>query len=338
MSVITGCASPSIELFSTCPASTAVPSDTFIRCVTDVARWSEQCGYSGILVYSDNTLADPWVVAQIILENTKVLNPLVAVQPVYMHPYTVAKTVATLSSLYRRRIHLNMVAGGFKNDLEAMNDTTPHDERYERLIEYTTIIQDLIRNSRGNTFTGKFYTVRQLRLTPHLPPEHRPGLFVSGSSDAGVMAAKALGAIAVKYPRPAMEEALGESDNCGLRIGIIARPRASDAWEIARARFPEDRQGQLRHTLAVKTTDSQWHQQLSQLPAEDSESPYWLVPFQHYKTMCPYLVGSVEVVAEEIARYLALGFRKFILDVPATYEDLVYATTVFDRALEPSLR
>jgi len=43
--------------------------------------------------------------------------PLVAVQPVYMHPYSVAKMVSTLAFLHQRRVFLNMVAGGFKNDL-----------------------------------------------------------------------------------------------------------------------------------------------------------------------------------------------------------------------------
>jgi alkanesulfonate monooxygenase SsuD/methylene tetrahydromethanopterin reductase-like flavin-dependent oxidoreductase (luciferase family) len=43
-----------------------------------------------------------------------------------------------------RRIYLNMVAGGFKNDLSTFNDTTPLDKRYARLIDYTTIIKELL--------------------------------------------------------------------------------------------------------------------------------------------------------------------------------------------------
>ena len=63
---------------------------------------------------------DPWLVSQVILESTEQLCPLVAIQPVYMHPYTVAKMIATYAYLHDRRLFLNMLAGGFKNDLVAL--------------------------------------------------------------------------------------------------------------------------------------------------------------------------------------------------------------------------
>jgi alkanesulfonate monooxygenase len=306
--------------------------------VIDVARWSEQCGCIGILVYSDNSLADAWLVSQIIIQSTKTLCPLVAVQPIYMHPYAVAKMVASLAYLHGRRVYLNMVAGGFKNDLEALNDLTPHDQRYARLSEYTTIILSLLRSPGLVSISGDFYKVDKLKMTPPVPPELLPGVFVSGSSDAGLAAARALNATAVKYPKSSAEESSLADGDWGLRIGVIARPNASEAWEIARARFPEDRKGQLTHQLAMKVSDSQWHRQLSELPGEVPDSPYWLVPFQHYKTMCPYLVGSIDVVADEIAHYVSLGYRKFILDIPPSLEDLEFTNTAFSHALEMVVR
>src|SRR5215831_2549197 len=136
-----------VEVFSTCPQSSGSSPEMYRQHVIDVARWSEQFGWKGILVYSDNSLVDPWLIAQIIIESTDRLCPLVAVQPIYTHPYTVAKMLATFGFLFKRRVYLNMVAGGFKNDLTALNDTTPHDKRYARLVEYTTIIQRLLASS-----------------------------------------------------------------------------------------------------------------------------------------------------------------------------------------------
>jgi len=43
-----------------------------------------------------------------------------------------------------------------------------------------------------------------------------------------------------------------------------------------------------------------------------------MVPFENYKTFCPYLVGSYDRVADEIARYVGVGYRTIILDVPAS--------------------
>jgi alkanesulfonate monooxygenase len=327
-----------IELFSSCPASSAVPRDTYLQHVIEVARWSEEWGCRGILVYTDNSLVDPWLVSQVIFQNTTSLCPLVAVQPIYMHPYAVAKMVASLGYLYRRRIYLNMVAGGFKNDLTALNDTTPHDKRYERLIEYTTIIKQLLIGASPVTFAGNFYKVDKLKLSPPLLPDLFPGLFVSGSSEDGVAAARAIGATAVKYPQPAgtyQREAPDPSLSSGIRVGIISREREDDAWEVAHARFPDDRRGQLARQLATKISDSVWHQQLSQTGgATEERSPYWLVPFENYKTMCPYLVGSYERVAAELAVYIAAGYRTCILDVPPYGDELRHTNIAFGRAVE----
>jgi alkanesulfonate monooxygenase len=231
-----------------------------------------------------------------------------------------------------------MVAGGFAGDLAALNDTTPHDRRYDRLVEYTTVIQRLLAGPGPVTFEGEFYTVRQLRMTPPLPPEMFPGIFMSGSSDAGLAAARRVGATAVKYPRPPAQDAVDAPDqdlDSGVRVGIIARETESEAWQSAHERFPQDRKGQLTHQLAMKASDSAWHKQLSDLgdqPADEA-SPYWLVPFQNYKTFCPYLVGSYERVAAELARYVAIGHRKFILDIPPHRDELRHIGVTFELAL-----
>jgi alkanesulfonate monooxygenase len=287
--------------------------------VREAARWSEEAGCEGILVYTDNGLLDPWLVAQLIIQNTSRLSPLVAVQPVYMHPYTVAKMVTTLSLLHRRRIDLNIVAGGFKNDLLALDDRTPHDQRYARLTEYTAIIRRLLEGGQPVSYRGEFYSVTNLSLVPALDPALLPRILLSGSSPQGLAAAKTLGALPVRYPEPASQTAAPQDEVCefGIRVGIIGREDEADAWTVARERFPEDRRGQATHQLAMKVSDSAWHRQLSAIaPQLTPESAYWMVPFQNYKTFCPYLVGSYDRVGEELGRYLASGCRAIILDVP----------------------
>ncbi|MBI3668704.1 MAG: LLM class flavin-dependent oxidoreductase [Acidobacteria bacterium] len=326
-----------VEIFSTCPQSSDADRETYLRRVVDVARWSEDAGCKGILVYTDNSLVDPWPLAQVIIQNTQALCPLVAIQPIYMHPYTVAKKVASLGFLYGRRIYLNMVAGGFKNDLISLNDTTPHDQRYDRLVEYTKIIKLLLSTASLVSFEGQFYKVSNVKMTPPLPPELFPGIFISGSSEAGHAAAQAVGATAIMYPKPAREYLAGERVpelDSGVRVGIIARDEEDEAWRVAHGRFPEDRKGKITHELAMKTSDSSWHKQLSEM-AKDGQSesnPYWLVPFENYKTFCPYLVGSYECVSNELARYVSVGYHTFILDVPPDRDELHHVGIAFDRA------
>jgi alkanesulfonate monooxygenase len=314
--------------------------DTYLERVRDVARWSETSGCEGTLVYTDNGLIDPWLVSQAIIEGTEALCPLVAIQPVYMHPYSVAKMVASLGFMYNRRLWLNIVAGGFKNDLIALGDDTPHDERYDRVTEYVQIVLRLLAGE-VTTLDGRYYRVKNLRMAPPLSGELQPGVLMSGSSPAGLAAARAVGAVPVKYPEPPGEEqASTDQAEFGVRIGIIARDADEEAWSIAHERFPADRKGQIAHAVAMKVSDSRWHQQLSRRePGVDEQdgderSPYWLVPFQNYKTFCPYLVGTHERIAQLIGGYMRLGARTFILDVPPSEEDLRHIAVVFDAARE----
>jgi alkanesulfonate monooxygenase len=141
-----------IEIFSNSPQSKHFPRETHIQQVSDVDSWSEQAGYTAILVHSDDSVVDPRLVSHVILQNTEELCPVVAIQPVYMRPYAVAKMVGGFGYLYGRRLYLDMVAGGFKNDLVALNDPTQHDKRYTRLLEYTTIIKLLLGSPAPVTF------------------------------------------------------------------------------------------------------------------------------------------------------------------------------------------
>jgi alkanesulfonate monooxygenase len=89
-----------ISIYTTCPPPANSHGPRHAARVAEIARWSDEAGCDGILVYTDNANLDPWAVAQRVIDATTQLAPLVAVQPVYTHPYTVAKKVATLSYLY----------------------------------------------------------------------------------------------------------------------------------------------------------------------------------------------------------------------------------------------
>ena len=324
-----------IKLFSTCPQSKDFAPADYLPRVRSVAQWSEAAGCTGMLIYTDNSIVDPWLVAQLVLQETSRLCPLVAVQPVYMLPYTAAKMVASLGSLHGRRIWLNMLAGGFRNDLIALGDETAHDDRYARTVEYALVMRRLLESDQPVTIAGRFYNVRGVRLAPALPVELQPGWLISGSSPAGRAAAE-MGAIAVEYPAPpdSMRDDDHPSAGRGIRVGIIARSDSDEAWEVAHNRFPDDRRGQLSHALAMKTSDSVWHRTLSELArARPTDgNPYWLWPFEQHRTFCPYLVGDFATVAMEIARYLARGYTSFILDIPVDAEDLQTAAIVFRMA------
>ncbi|MFC0438446.1 LLM class flavin-dependent oxidoreductase [Kutzneria buriramensis] len=320
-----------ITVYTTCPSSHEITPEAFRRRIVDVARWTEDADCRGLLVYTDNTLVDPWATAQAMIAATERLVPLVAVQPLYMHPYSVARMISSIAFLYGRSVDLNLVTGGFAGHLRELGDLIDHDERYDRLVEYAKIVKKLLVGKRPVTHLGRHYSLNAASIEPAMDPALMPGILVSGTSEACERAQEALGATRLAYPRAVdtYDASAQPLAGNGIRLGIIARDSAVDAWRIAHERFPSDELGEQLHRVAAEQVESQWHIGLSR-DALSSTGPlgcYWLHPFKVYKTFCPYLVGTYEDVAALLARYFDLGVRTIVLDVPREADDLHHART-----------
>jgi alkanesulfonate monooxygenase len=323
-----------LEVFGSIPALDDHRWKNYLESVDQVTAWSEAAGMTGALIYTDNAQPDPWAVTQYIISRTRQLSPLVAVQPLWMHPVAAAKMIASLAYLYRRRIWLNLVAGGFKDELEAVGDHTPHDQRYARLLEYTLVIKELLGSSEACSFKGQYYSVEGVVGTPALSRELLPGVLMSGSSVAGLSAARATGATSIVYPLPVAQfQAPDAPQGWGIRVGIIARDTSVEAWNLAAERFPKFREGEIRHRIIMLSTDSDWRKQMDNLPAPSLyNGVYWLEPFKSYRGNCPYLIGSHDEVAAELARYLRQGCGTVILSEPFEEQDYIEAASVLERA------
>jgi alkanesulfonate monooxygenase len=316
-----------VEVFSSCPTSLGIAAKAYLKRAREVARWSERHGFRGVLVHADTRLVDPWLVSQVIVQGTRTLGPLIAVQPAYMHPFTVANMIATLAALYGRRLFIHWMTS-------PNEDETPHEERYDRLVEFASIVRQLT-DGETVSFEGRHYAARSLKLRQPVDAQNRPEFMVSGSSPAGRSASQALGARSVTYPLPPDEEQMPPLDpglGAVLRLGIIARADTEEAWRTALERFPPDRRsGLARHTARSPAGSPEEVARLVEERA-GAGTPYWTQPFESYQAMCPHLVGSHEEVSAVLSRYVQRGFGTFILDEPNTEADLENARIVFDDA------
>jgi alkanesulfonate monooxygenase len=328
-----------LHVYSTCPHRLEAGGASYAAAVANAARWSDEAGYEGMLIYAANEApADPWLLAQIVVQATRGLSPLVAVNPLYMHPFTAAKLVASIASLYGRRTDLNLIVGGFANDLAAFADVIDHDGRYRRLSEYVAILEALLRGERPVSFAGEFYRTERMKLAASPPAELKPRLFVSGSSAASLDFARLVGAISLHYPTFAEDDGpeAGAGDlRSGVRLGIVTRPDGEAAWCVARARFPDDRRGQVRHMLAMSVSDSVWHKRLSTLgerAPEAAPNPFWLGPFQNDQDYAPYLVGDYDTIGKALALLIRAGRRWFIVNAPPDADEAQHVRAAFARA------
>lgn len=305
---------------------------------SDRRKWAvaDAAGVRGALIFTSAHNFDPFVVAQRMLESTERLVPLVAVQPPFTHPFHVARQVSTLLYHYERQIDLNLITGGDPRYLRMVGNDLGHDDRYQRLIEFGQVLQQLVHGRGPANFRGTHYEVRDAVVQPPLPERLVPRMYVAGSSPACGVAAKALGVTQLMYPR---EVAYYEEDPAakallpgnGVRLGILARDNSAAAWAAAERRFPPaPRVEAVLLRSRARHQDSDWTAALMNDTRPDT--PYWLGPFRSGREYCPFLVGSHAEVGEYLSHYLRLGVTTLILHATQEDDDVPNAVVAVDDA------
>lgn len=293
-----------VDVYSTFPRAADAPGD-LLRHAADVARWTGAAGVGGLLLPAADGV-DAWALAQVLLERSTGLVPLVEVDATERHPLTVARAVASLTSLYQRRIDLGLVAGGPPARLRAYGVFLDHDDRYARLTEFGQGVLALLSADKPVTHRGIYYEMLDAPAAP-LPAGFTPRRFVAGSSAAAAITTRALGGKVLAGAEPAGAYAMHSRGLHGraLRLGVIARETGAEAARIARQRFPG----------------------APAAPA-GSSSPYRAHPAGRYA----FLVGSYTDVGQYLARYLDLGLETLVLEPPVDEDDQHHAMEAVRRA------
>jgi alkanesulfonate monooxygenase len=294
----------------------------FIEEIMRFARFSDGSGFTGILLFTGNDMPiEPWSMAQHILAQTAEISPLIAVNPTYMHPFTVAKFVSSFALLYRRKVYLNMVTGTAIADLRSLGDQLSHHDRYSRLDEFIHIVQQLLSSARPVNFKGKFYTTNDLQLRPRLPSVLMPEFLIAGQSDDAHRVAGQRGCLLMQMLPPNLEEGIVAR---GLNFGIFARQGRDEARREARLFFQDSIERRQLLKYSMDNTDSVWKRQLNEAgqKSELHDNGYWLLPFLTLQADCPYLVGSYAEIGAKLRRFADLNVSTIILDMVADEQEL----------------
>lgn len=308
-------------------------ADGYWTDICKVAACADKYNFTGILLFTGNdTYLEPWVVAQHILHGTQSLSPLIAVNPIYMHPFTVAKMTASLVRLYGRKIYLNMVTGTSINYQKAMGDDVPHDDRYLRLEEYIEFVRRLLNTTKPLKYSGRYYQADHLQLLPGISAKDAPEFLLAGQSPAAQRVCATTGSTGMQMLPARFEEGL--SDVPGIHFGIVTRESEDAAWEAARARFPVNEENQAILEYSMSNTDAFWKRRMK---AESEQAlatgtGYWLTPFANFQADCPYLVGAHSDVADKLRRLIQSGITTFIFDVPASEEEFSHLSQVLHQS------
>jgi alkanesulfonate monooxygenase len=309
-----------LRIFPAIPRSP--DSAKYVDELVRIARFSDLNGFAGILLFTGNdTFVEPWSMAQHILAHTAKSSPLIAVNPIYMHPFTVAKLVSSFALLYQRKVYLNMVTGTALSDLRGLGEQCSHAERYSRLGEYIYVVRQLLAGTRPVNFKGRFYATNDLQLRPRLPATLMPEFLIAGQSDEAQRVAKEMGCLMMQMLPPNLEEGIHAP---GVNFGIFARQNHDQARREAKLLFQDSVENRELLKYTMENTESVWKRRLNEAgqTGELHENGYWLLPFLTYQADCPYLVGSYADIGAKLRLFAEKNVGTIILDVLADEQEL----------------
>ncbi len=309
-----------------------------------VARTAEYAGFTGVLTPTGTWCEDAWLTTAALIRETRTLKFLVAFRPGVISPTLAAQMAATYQRISGGRLLLNVVTGGDTVEQERFGDFADHDERYARTDEFLAVVRGAW-TGRPFDFTGRYYSVVGAQVSA--APDPIPQVYFGGSSAAALPVAARRADVYLTWGEPpaavaekigrvrALAEAEGRDVRFGIRLHVITRDTAAEAWGEA---------AKLLDAMDPALIASAQRQ----LGASQSEGQRRMLALHHGSTdsleVSPNLwagigltragagtalVGSHEQVADRIEEYGALGISEFVLSgYPHVEEALWFAEGV----------
>jgi alkanesulfonate monooxygenase len=309
------------------------PSDRpgSVRYLSQVARAAEDTGFEAALTPVGAGCPDPWIVCTAVAQHTERLKLLVAFRPGFTLPTLLAQQAQAFQEISGGRLLLNVVTGGNPVEQRAYGDFLDHDARYARTAEFLDVLRRTWSGDRFD-FHGDHYHVEGGGLAdPLLDP---PDIYFGGASPAAERVAATHVDVALMWGEPpaaiaeraarlrALAAAEGREIRLGIRLHVIARDTAEEAWseaerllagmdpariEAAQRRFARyDSTGQNRMTVlhGGKRLDTR---------SLEVSPGLWAGVGLVREGAGTALVGSYGDVAELIHEYARHGIDEFIL-------------------------
>ena len=299
-----------------------------IEYLSQVARAAEQLGFDAVLTPTGTWCEDAWIMTAALIRETRSLRFLVAFRPGSISPTLAAQQAATFQRASGGRLLINMVTGGDPTEMARFGTTTDHDARYEQTGEFLSVLRGAWS---GEPFTLDGAHIRVEGATVQLPPDPLPEVYFGGASPAAEAVAATHADVYLAWGEPPtmvaerverrreLAAAQGRRLRMGIRLHVISRDRAADAWAEAQRLLDNMDPATMATAQAnFARTQSVGQQRMASLHEGDPDKlvvgpNLWAGIGLVRGGAGTALVGSHEEVAERIADYHDVGFDEFIL-------------------------
>jgi alkanesulfonate monooxygenase len=300
--------------------------------LAQIARSSEQLGFTGVLTPTGTWCEDAWLTTAALIRETTRLKFLVAFRPGVISPTLAAQMASTYQRISNGRLLLNVVTGGDAVEQRRFGDWHDHDQRYARTDEFLAIVRGIWSGTPFD-FDGEHLKVSG--ATVLAPPDPLPTIYFGGSSAAALPVAARRADVYLTWGEPPAQVAAklarvrdlaaaqGRTLRFGIRLHTISRDTSAEAWAEAQKLLDALDPQQVRNAQA-------------QLAASESVGQRRMVALHNGALergvrgleIHPHLwagiglvrggagtalVGSHTEVADLIEEYHALGIEEFIL-------------------------
>ncbi|MEV6996274.1 LLM class flavin-dependent oxidoreductase [Streptomyces sp. NPDC093982] len=296
--------------------------------LSQIARAAEDLGFVGALTPTGAWCEDAWLTTAMVSQHTERLKFLVAFRPGFVSPTLAAQMAATFQRQSGGRLLLNVVTGGENHEQRAYGDFLDKDDRYRRTGEFLQIVRELWEGKTVD-LVGEHLQVEDARLAR--VPDPVPEVYFGGSSPiAREIAARHVdvyltwgeppAAVAEKIARiRALAEKEGRSVRFGIRLHVITRDTAEQAWaEAGRLLAGFDTETVRAVQAGLARSESEGQRRMLALHGGSSGDleiypNLWAGIGLVRGGAGTALVGSHDEVAERIAEYHRLGIDEFVL-------------------------
>ena len=295
--------------------------------IGQIARSAEQLGFAGALTPTSSWCEDAWIMTAGLTQVTERFKFLVALRPGFTSPTLAAQMAATYQRISGGRLLLNIVTGGDDVEQRRFGDHLDKAGRYRRAAEFLHIVRELW-DGRPVDFTGEFYDIQGGVI---VPAPVRPDIYLGGSSphaldvaawhaDVYLTWGEPPGAVAEKLDRVRdRARAAGRELRFGIRLHVIARDTAAEAWAQAQRLLDGLDPAAIERAQAIqRSSGSEGQRRMAALHGGRTDalevSPnLWAGVGLVRGGAGTALVGSHDEVADRIAEYYHLGIEEFIL-------------------------
>ncbi|MYS07600.1 LLM class flavin-dependent oxidoreductase [Streptomyces sp. SID6041] len=299
--------------------------------LTQVARAAEQAGFHSLLTPVGLGCADPWILTAALAQHTTRIGFPVAFRAGFASPTLLAQQADAFRRFAGGRLALNVVTGGDPTEQRAYGAWLEHDARYSRTEEVMTVLRTLLAGKTADHH-GTHVRIAGARLTdPDL--RHPVPLYFGGASPAAEQVAARQADVQLLWGEPPAAvaaritrlreraRAAGRTVRFGLRLHVISRDTAADAWsEADRILAGFDPEAVRASQERFAGMDSTGQARMTALhggvvdAARLTVAPnLWAGIGLLREGAGTALVGSHDEVAGRLAEYHALGIDEFVL-------------------------